>query len=123
VKVTDEINECTATSAKVKVKVPCKVIEENLNRDDYNLSVYPNPLSAATTISFSLPQSGNVWVKIYDLQGRLICTLASESMIEGEHMIIWDARDENRNEVSAGIYVLKLQTAGKIETVLLSVAK
>jgi len=77
-----------------------------------SISIVPNPLSASTTISFSLPQTQIVSFKIYDLDGRLIRTLANEVMPIGTHELLWNAHDENRNMVSAGIYFLQIQSSG-----------
>jgi hypothetical protein len=122
-KVTDNTNACTSTSAVVKVKVPCKVMNENLAGEGDALRVYPNPSSTSCVISFSILQSSKVSLKLFDLEGRLIRTLANENMSEGEHTITWNSRDENGNKVNAGIYLLKLQAASEIETVRLSVVK
>ena len=53
-------------------------------------------------ISFSLPQSENISVKIFDISGRLIATLADKILDKGETEITWDA-----SEVNAGIYFLQ----------------
>lgn len=87
------------------------------------LNAFPNPFSNSTIISYSLSQSQNLSLKIFDLQGRLICTLADEVMSAGPYSISWDARDENRNAVSTGIYFLKMQTVNDSKTILLSLVK
>ena len=95
------------------------IIETNT----YKFSVYPNPFSSATTISFSIAQSGNVSIQIFDLSGRLIITLANKKMEAGNHQLIWNANDENGNAVSSGIYLLRLNTGSYSETKKLSVIK
>ena len=79
---------------------------------------YPNPFSTSTTISFSLSQSQNVSLKVYDVNGRLIKTLASTIFEEGEHQIVWNAE-----EVNAGIYFLKMQAVEFLKTEKLIVTK
>ena len=56
------------------------------------------------------PQS--VSLKIYDITGKLIKTLADSRMPEGENQITWNKSDEAGNTVSAGIYILRFD-AGK----------
>lgn len=94
------------------------------------LLVYPNPVSNSATISFSLLQSQKamptgrqVSVAIYDMNGRLIKTLANEQMQQGSHQLTWNARDEKGNAVGSGIYVLKLQAGDYIETKKILVVK
>ncbi len=128
VKVTDNTDSCSTLSDKMKVTVPCRMNNgiETTNTNDA-LKVYPNPFSpdqsGSTTISFSLPQSQNVSLKIFDLTGRLVTTLLDETISEGNHQLQWNARDENGNAVSEGIYFLKMQTANEAETIRLNVVR
>jgi hypothetical protein len=75
----------------------------------------------STAISLELIESQNVSLKIYDITGRLIKTLADEKMEEGNHQIEWNKTDEAGNTVSAGIYILQFDTANTSETRKLSV--
>lgn len=87
------------------------------------LKVFPNPLSDAATVSFSLDQSQNVALKIFDVTGRLMITLANETMNAGNHQLQWNAKDENGYPMNAGIYFLKMETRNHSETIQLSVIK
>ena len=87
------------------------------------LKVFPNPISDAATIEFFLDQSQNVSLKIFDVTGRLIATLANETMNAGDHQLQWNAKDENGNPLNAGIYLLKMETHNHSETIQLSVMK
>lgn len=122
VRVTDNTNNCTATSTAVRVKVPCRAMNEEINEIAY-LAAYPNPFSSSTSISFSLSPLENISLEIFDVQGRLIRTLANEVMSEGEHTLMWNARDENGNAVSDGIYFLRMQTENEVKTIKVSVAR
>ena len=82
-----------------------------------------NPVSNSTTILFSIPQSRNVSIQVFDLSGRLITTLANQKMQAGNHQLTWNANDENGNAVSSGIYLLRLNTGSYSETKKLSVIK
>ena len=86
-----------------------------------NLKNYPNPFSTSTTISFSLTQAENITLKVYDLEGRLVRILADQSMSAGEHMLNWDAKDENGNKVRVGIYLLRVQSREFAQTIRLNV--
>ncbi|MBK9732799.1 MAG: T9SS type A sorting domain-containing protein [Chitinophagaceae bacterium] len=87
------------------------------------LKNYPNPFSASTTISFSLSRPQNVSLKIYDLTGRLMTTLADSPMNAGTVQLQWNATDQNGSAVSAGIYFLKMETQSERKTIRLSVMK
>jgi gluconolactonase len=68
---------------------------------------YPNPFNSSTNINFTLPQSGNVSLIIYDTLGNKITTLFNEYKSAGDYNIKFSA-DEFR--VSSGIYFYSLKT-------------
>ena len=88
------------------------IIETNT----YKFSVYPNPFSSATTISFSLAQSTKVSLKIFDLSGRLVTSLSNEEMQAGNHLIKWDINTVNEKSISSGIYLLRIEASNFKET-------
>jgi FlgD Ig-like domain len=78
-----------------------------------DLKSYPNPVRSFTFIRFAVPASatGAVLVKLslYDMQGRLVNRLVSESMTMGWHSIRWDARDSQGRKAPAGAYRILLE--------------
>jgi len=68
---------------------------------------YPNPFSAATTISFSLSESAPVTLSIYNSLGEVIATLANGEMTAGQHSAILHGE-----HLQNGMYFYRL-TAGK----------
>jgi len=76
----------------------------------------PNPFAAQTAINFSLPASGNVVVKVFDMTGRLVATVANEDMAAANHTIIWDGTDSSGIQVGAGVYFCRLEAAGQVLT-------
>jgi len=72
---------------------------------------YPNPFNPTTTINYQLPKSSPVTLTIYNLLGREITKLVNETQSVGEHIVQWDGRDHDGNEVSSGVYLYRL-TAG-----------
>ncbi len=80
------------------------------------LSIHPNPFNPQTSISFDLPEPSPVIVKIYDLTGRLVQTLASdEVMPAGLQSWAWMGRDALGRSVSSGVYLVRLE-AGPVQT-------
>ncbi len=70
---------------------------------------FPNPFNPTTTINFSVPQNGNVSLKIYDVLGRHVATLVDGSYSAGNYNLMWNATDVNGNLVSNGVYFYKLE--------------
>jgi len=71
---------------------------------------YPNPFNPNTTIEFSIPKTGFVTLKIYNLLGQKIATLVSEKLAPNNYKYIWDA-----SEVASGIYFYKLEAGEYVE--------
>ena len=72
--------------------------------DDFTLlQNYPNPFNPSTKISFSLPQDGNVNLKIYDLLGREVITLIDKEMGKGYYSTNFDG-----SNYASGLYLARL---------------
>ncbi len=79
----------------------------------YRLSQnYPNPFNPTTTIRFDMKERGLVTVKIYDVAGRLVRTLANEVRDAGAYSAVWDGRNERGAAVASGIYFYRMETEG-----------
>jgi hypothetical protein len=74
---------------------------------------YPNPFNPTTTIHFAMAQPGVIRLEIYDLAGRLVRTLIdNENKVSGQHLVIWDGRDDRGNLVGSGAYFCRLSSNG-----------
>ena len=64
---------------------------------------YPNPFNPQTKIEFTLPQRGQVTVKIFNVRGELVRTLVDD-VREGNvvHVEVWNGTDNRGAEVSSG---------------------
>lgn len=76
--------------------------------EDFNISNHPNPFNPETTINYTLPQSGIVLVKIFDVLGRELKTLVNEFSASGLHSVKWDG-----SNYSSGIYFCSITFACK----------
>ena len=74
-------------------------------------SAYPNPFNPTTNISFGIAQDSYVQVKIYNISGREIETLASGNYISGYHSLTWNA-----DKHSSGLYFLSILSDGIYNT-------
>ena len=70
---------------------------------------YPNPFNPTTTISFALPEAGEVSLAIFSINGQLVKRLAAGEMSAGRHSVIWDAKDERGQQVASGVYLYVLK--------------
>ncbi|MCH8192918.1 MAG: T9SS type A sorting domain-containing protein, partial [Planctomycetes bacterium] len=74
-------------------------------------SNYPNPFNPETTIEFSLPQSAEVTLVIYNILGEKVEILLNSQQSAGYHKVRWNA-----SNVSSGIYFYRLQAGIFVET-------
>jgi len=77
---------------------------------------YPNPFNPTTTIRFALPQANRVTLRIYNSVGQLVRTLLSENRDEGYYNVVWDTRNDNGQQVSAGVYLYRITAGNYINT-------
>jgi photosystem II stability/assembly factor-like uncharacterized protein len=76
---------------------------------------YPNPFNPTTKISYNLPGSGQVHLKIYNVMGQEVRTLVNESQIAGNYTAVWDGRDNHGNMVSSGVYIYRLSAGNDVQ--------
>lgn len=69
---------------------------------------YPNPFNPVTNIEFKIKETGNVKLVIYDINGKVIETLADQKLSSGTYKATWNAVN-----FSSGIYFYNI-TAGNI---------
>jgi hypothetical protein len=67
---------------------------------------YPNPFNPSTRIGFSVPGTGYVSLKVFDLLGKEITTLVEGKQEGGEHSVEWKAEG-----LPSGVYIFRLTTA------------
>ncbi len=72
--------------------------------DNLLLKVYPNPISQNATINFTNSSSQDVWLNIYDLQGKLVKKDNIGKFSNGEQKVEIDF-----NDLNSGTYILSLK--------------
>lgn len=79
-------------------------------------AVYPNPFNPLTTISFSTGSPGLVELRVYDIAGRPVRTLAEGVRAVGRYDVTWDGRDDTGVSVASGVYLCSLKAPDCAET-------
>jgi flagellar hook assembly protein FlgD len=88
----------------------------------------PNPFAvgdnAYTSIGFTLGAQENVTLRVYDVLGNVVRTLADgETFGQGPNSVNWDGRDNTGNIVANGMYYYQITTANFVETVKMQVVR
>ncbi len=77
---------------------------------------HPNPFNSRTTIQYQLTEEGHVTLKVYNIVGQEVSTLADEIKQPGVYRIEWDGLDHKGRRVDAGLYALRLSASGFAES-------
>jgi glucose/arabinose dehydrogenase len=72
-----------------------------------------NASAAGSQISFDLGRESAVTIRIYDLAGRLVRTLADQTMAAGRHEAAWDGYNNQGKKVLSGVYLYRIEAGGE----------
>lgn len=75
------------------------------------LQNYPNPFNPSTKIKFSIPNSGNVKLTVYDNLGREVATVVDRQMAPGSYTENFDA-----SSLSSGVYFYRIASGSFVQT-------
>ncbi len=99
----DGIRVATSWSNIVTAVQPVSMVA-----DKFQLSQnYPNPFNPSTTINFSIPKSGFVTLKVFDVNGREVKSLVNGNMNAGSYEVTG-----NFSELNSGVYFYQLSVSG-----------
>ena len=74
--------------------------------------VFPNPFAQETTIAFSLPETTNVHLEVFDLTGKTMAIIINnKTLSKGQHQTTFDA-----SQFPDGIYAYRLTTEHEMIT-------
>ncbi len=81
-------------------------------------SSWPNPTNGPARLSFGLENEGMAALKVYDISGRLVQTLVNGPLSVGYHQTVW-----NTDLISSGVYLIRLEAAGRASSIKVAVVK
>ena len=70
---------------------------------------HPNPFNPSTQISFDVPSSEFITLRIYNLLGQDVKTLVNKTMTPGTYTFNWDGKDVLNSDVASGVYFYELR--------------
>ncbi len=68
---------------------------------------YPNPFNPSTEIKYSIPKSGIVTLKVYNLLGQEVATLVNQEQKSGNYVVNFDA-----SKLASGVYMYRIEANG-----------
>ncbi len=83
----------------------------------------PNPFNPVTVIDYALAQAGDVSLRVYDLNGRMVRELVNGPQSATRYQVEWDGRDDAGRSLASGVYFYQLKGPGIQETRRMVLAK
>ena len=71
---------------------------------------FPNPFNPVTKISFSIPQSANTKLTVFDISGKQVAELVNGELEAGTYNIDFDA-----SHLASGTYFYKMESGSFVE--------
>lgn len=107
------VTTCSNQSSNKNVIVNCRLAAEGDANEiaTFSASVFPNPANDVAKIYFELPNDKTVSIQMFDMTGRLVETLASETVLAGAHEFSIDA-----NKYPSGIYFVTVNAGSEKQT-------
>ncbi len=92
------------------------VTRSNINKLDFQLNQnYPNPFNPSTNISYEIPQSGYVTLKIFNVLGQEVETIVDKEQSAGKYSIVFNSSGTG-SEIASGIYFYQIRVGNYVET-------
>jgi hypothetical protein len=73
----------------------------------------PNPFSDRTALSFDIPEDGRVALRIYDVRGAVVASIADRPYAAGTSTVEWNGRDANGALAPSGVYFARMVYGGR----------
>jgi len=80
------------------------------------LGATPNPVQLGARFRFSLPRASRVSLAILDVSGRKVCTVWDGERGPGDQFVEWDGRGSNGRPLGSGVYIVRMNAAGRLLT-------
>jgi hypothetical protein len=108
----------TAISGLVKITTDVSLVKNNQLKIFSLGQNYPNPFNPTTRIQYSVPQDGNVSLKVYNLLGQEVADIFEGFHYAGNYSVVF-----NGSKLGSGVYLYQLKTNNFLQTRKLIVLK
>ena len=75
-----------------------------------------NPFLGSAKLEYYVTDLNDVFLNIYDSEGRAVRTLVNKKQPMGEYSVIWDGKDDNGQSISSGQFYYQLKVGSFIST-------
>lgn len=86
--------------------------------DIAQVNVYPNPADDHATFTYTIARARNLRIELYDARGQRLETLEEEEKSAGFHQL-----ELSTGHLPPGVYIIRLQSEGAVQSLRLSVVR
>ncbi|MCB9287200.1 MAG: T9SS type A sorting domain-containing protein [Lewinellaceae bacterium] len=83
---------------------------EGATTEAQQLAVSPNPFRDQVSVRLNLTKAGPATLEVFNLNGRRVATLHSGYLDAGYQDFSWNSTDDGGQQLSSGLYLIRLQT-------------
>jgi len=80
------------------------------------ISATPNPFRDRILLAVHLSSPRPVQIRVYDVRGALVGSVADRQLGTGNHQFTWDGTDDRGRKVPQGVYFVRLKSEGRVES-------
>ncbi|MGA3244443.1 MAG: alpha-amylase family glycosyl hydrolase [Bacteroidota bacterium] len=75
---------------------------------------YPNPFNPTTRIAYDLPSQSYVMLRVFNILGEEVASLAQGKQEQGRHVVQWNGVAASGLSCSSGVYFLRLEAGNNV---------
>ncbi len=72
------------------------------------LNNFPNPFNPETTIYYDVPNTGTVYISIFNHLGQFVTLIENSQKVPGTYGILWNGKNTSGDNVASGIYFCRV---------------
>jgi M6 family metalloprotease-like protein len=108
------IYEAVEKNAQKADQLPIRLVANNPSQA-LAMRVHPNPFNPSTQVYFTMPVTGVAKLRLFNLRGQFVRTLLHEHRSAGEHMVMWDGRNDRGLSAASGVYFICFEAGREVK--------
>jgi hypothetical protein len=107
------VNPVRSTDVTIGIGMPAGVGREG-SLPRLSLDAVPNPSRGPTVFTLTSDRAGAETLAVLDVQGRVVRRFPAVRTMAGARTVAWDGRDEAGTPLAPGVYLARLEVAGRV---------